>query len=652
MPRFHPLAAFPALVLLAGGFTLLAQPPQTPPASVQPIAPGGAAVLTAAPRQAAEARKIDPDLLLHVGVQAGKVRGDTFTDATGSVSGKIIGNPMRATLGPGQGFRFNGSTDWLSIAEEARANTRGLPKRDFTVEAWVNVEQTAEYGSIIGCVQDNGDAETGWTLGYNNEAFTFALASAGVNDPDGKLTYLKAKSALKPGRWYHVAATYDGRSMKLFVNGELEAESKEQSGDIRYPAKAPFTIGCYKDDDEQFPMNGTVLEVKILGRVLTPPQIVEEFTPGVRLSSWEPELEKDQRFVVKPYLQWATTDGMTIMWETSRPCRGYVEYGESLPYTKKTAIAKEPSTMHEVRINGLNIESNYFYRARIVNDDGTDTAAEDLTFQTAVRPDSPYSFVLIGDTQKNKPVIEKLQAFAFSLRPNFQVHLGDVVDKGPDRGEWINELLPASWPLMSRVAMFPAIGNHEENHSNYYQYFSLPSPECYYTYTYGNAQFFVIDTNKPVDPSSEQYAWLESELAKSKATWKFCYHHHPVYCSDEDDFGDTYKGPSTFGDPKYRYLAELFERRGLDIDFSGHVHSYERTWPIAKGKVDQVKGVRYIVSGGGGGGLESAGPCRAWFDQRTYRGHHICYMTIHDKTLQLQVFDLEGRLIDQMDIKK
>ena len=73
------------------------------------------------------------------------------------------------------------------------------------------------------------------------------------------------------------------------------------------------------------------------------------------------------------------------------------------------------------------------------------------------------------------------------------------------------------------------LGNHEQDARHYYDYMDLPEPECYYSFTFGDAEFFMIDTNKKVDPESEQYQWLDETLGASKAEWKFVCHHHPAY---------------------------------------------------------------------------------------------------------------------------
>lgn len=592
----------------------------------------------------------EPGLVVHLAPEACTVEGTTLRNAAGATVATIHGTPEQVMIGPGAGVAFDGMGDWLTLASDIASRPATLPKRDFTAAAWVNITTPVQYGCIVGAIQDNGNFEKGWLLGYSEDAFYIGVSSTGADDGDGKLTYMKGKTRLEPGRWYHVAGVYDGVRMRLYVNGALDAESTEQSGDILYPAHAEYTAAAYRDENESFPLHGAIAELKVYDRALSADAIGMAFRPGAALAAYQPPVDATPRFVVKPYLQFATRDSITVMAETATAATGHVLYGTQLPPTQKSAEGA-PGTMHEIRLTGLEPGKPYFYRFVAQTNGGGVIEGDVSTFQTALGAEDAYSFAVIGDTQKNAPVIERLQTFAWTLRPNFEIHLGDVVNTGPDKSEWVNELLPGSHALWSRVPVYPSIGNHEQNHSFYYGYFALPAPEYYYTFTYGNAQFWVLDTNKPVGPGTEQWNWLEKSLAESTATWKFAYHHHPVYSSDENDYGDTYKGPSANGDMKVRPLAELYEKYGLDINFNGHIHVYERTWPIRDGKVDD-SGVIYITSGGGGGGLEAPAPVRTWFMRRFYAGHHILYLTIHGGELQLQAFDLEGRLFDQMELRK
>jgi predicted phosphodiesterase len=269
-----------------------------------------------------------------------------------------------------------------------------------------------------------------------------------------------------------------------------------------------------------------------------------------------------------------------------------------------------------------------------------------------VDADSAFAFTVIGDTQKNPTITGKIAKLMWDRRPNFVVHVGDVVDNGPDKREWVYELFKPSAELFSRVAVFPTIGNHERNHANYYRYFSLPAPEYYYRYRYGNADFFVLDSNKSLKPGSEQFQWLDRELAKSDAAWKFAYHHHPAYSSDEDDYGNTLVGSSTMGDMNVRNLVQLYEKYSVDIVMNGHIHLYERTWPLRAGKVDRQKGIVYLTSGGGGGKLEGVGPTPTWFKAQVRVDFHFCLFNIQGNYLEFKAFDQEGRLFDNFEITK
>ena len=70
--------------------------------------------------------------------------------------------------------------------------------------------------------------------------------------------------------------------------------------------------------------------------------------------------------------------------------------------------------------------------------------------------------------------------------------------------------------------------------------------------------------------------------------WKFVFFHHPVY-------------PCNLKFPFHAGLewVEIFEDYGVDIAFSGHSHTYERTCPMVGG-VCAAGGVTYVNSSGGG----------------------------------------------------
>lgn len=59
-----------------------------------------------------------------------------------------------------------------------------------------------------------------------------------------------------------------------------------------------------------------------------------------------------------------------------------------------------------------------------------------------------------------------------------------------------------------------------------------------------------------------------------------------------------------------------------------------------------------MITGGGGGGLETPGPFKPFFQNNVRRGHHYCMVSVNGKTLQIKSFDIENRLFDYLEIKK
>lgn len=364
-------------------------------------------------------------------------------------------------------------------------------------------------------------------------------------------------------------------------------------------------------------------------------------------------------FLVKPYLQHATQSSIHILWETNSPATTLVRYGEAQlrakqPNLSQTSVLPDTRLLHEVGLKDLKTATKYLYQVQSILEGGDTLISPVYTFRTAVKDDDAYYFAFIGDSQYNSRTPWAWSVIAEKVwqeRPHFIVHAGDLVDTGSRKTDWTQHFFPNGHVAMSRFPMYTVLGNHEQDAQYYYDYMVNPKPEYYYTFKYGNAQFFMIDTNRDVHEGSEQYNWLEWELAKSEATWKFVVHHHPPYSTEENDHGDTYIGASTYR-TKARDLTPLYDAYDVDFCLFGHTHVYERTWPLFENKVNLKDGVIYINSGGAGGGLEDFDPTRSWFTQELQTGHHYTTFAVFDNRLVFKAIDHEGRLFDTFEMEK
>ncbi|MCH2161625.1 MAG: PQQ-binding-like beta-propeller repeat protein, partial [Phycisphaerales bacterium] len=163
-----------------------------------------------------------------------------------------------------EALRLDGTSTDACVAESIKG--LDLPSRAFTAMAWVRIDEPTNWGGIIGVAQDNGAYEKGFMLGYRDNRF--GMAVNGTDGPD-KLTWMIAPRPCIPRGWHHVAGSYDGEIMKLYVDGKLVSENREQSGDIQYPTDAFFQIAAYRDEDEYFRLKGAINEVQLHGDALS-----------------------------------------------------------------------------------------------------------------------------------------------------------------------------------------------------------------------------------------------------------------------------------------------------------------------------------------------------------------------------------------------
>ena len=337
-----------------------------------------------------------------------------------------------------------------------------------------------------------------------------------------------------------------------------------------------------------------------------------------------------------PYLQNVKTDGITVMWESDQPTLGIVVYGKTAEYGA-SAEETEARRIHEVHLSGLEVETAYHYKVLSGRD-----ASPDRTFQTAVSRDSPFRFAYYGDN-KNGPHMHRRNALQISAeKPNIVLQCGDLVNRGNIYSQWERLFFTPAKPLIDHVPIYPSLGNHEDNAEHYFQFFSLPRTESWYSFEYGNAHFVVLDSNEDhLIEGSPQVEWLIEDLKGSQATWKFVSFHHPPFTA----------GGNYYTSHRVRLknlLHPIFEQYGVDIVFNGHDHNYERSRPIIsrEGK----RPVTYVVNGNGGTPLRYVGE-REWtlVSKRVF-GYTL--VDIHGSRLELRAKTIDGDVFDTLVIDK
>ena len=260
-----------------------------------------------------------------------------------------------------------------------------LPERDLTAEAWVRVDRITPWGGFIGQVQDNGDFERGWVLGFVESKFSFALASEGGK----QLTFLTAPTAFQTNRWYHVAGVYDGAEMRLVVDGAVVATSRDQSGPILYAPSGPMVIGAYQDDDEHFRLSGALHEVGLFRRAVPSAELLSHYEARKRLF---PEPAPEPIFAKPdfgPFIDWVDRTTVHVSWETltDEPTVLELEMPDGTP--RRSGVGQTRN--HSVTLTGLLPDREYHYRLIFPDREGRRVTSRRYLFDSSFyyRPAQP-----------------------------------------------------------------------------------------------------------------------------------------------------------------------------------------------------------------------------------------------------------------------
>jgi hypothetical protein len=348
----------------------------------------------------------------------------------------------------------------------------------------------------------------------------------------------------------------------------------------------------------------------------------------------EPEDPRARRvgpFLATPYLQLGEdpkAEGLTLLWHADDvdadwlvETRGdddeqWRSAGEP-SYRRIVLDGVERHRVYRVTLPHLvGFLGSCYYRVNL----GGSTVFEDHARGKGV-PGQPQRVVVFGDSSKNSDGQKKVAYQTHLLEPSMVLITGDLVYFQGRVGEYRPKFFPiyasqvaspsTGAPLLSSTLFVGAVGNHDLRENNfdrssdlmaYFYFWSQPlngplskfAPPIYgsesrlkafrdaagpnyprmtnFSFDNGDVHWTVLDSNPYVqwaDPGLR--AWVADDLAKARdKPWRFVAFHHPGFNSSRAHSEEQ----------QMRLLCDVFEAGGVSIVFSGHVHNYQRTYPL------------------------------------------------------------------------
>ena len=329
--------------------------------------------------------------------------------------------------------------------------------------------------------------------------------------------------------------------------------------------------------------------------------------------------------VIGPYTQNVTNDSITILWETNVATENNTIFYKN--DTLQFSIHNFSNSKHHEIVITPPFNHGYY---KVVSD-GKESRWLPFKLASYCYSTKQFKCLVFGDSRgtwdgwKNATMVANA---ANKEKADIAIHGGDMVRDGRQKSQWY-AWLHLMKPLMQNTTLYAVLGNHERNGSMFYEIFSLPNNEMWYSFDYGICHFVVLDEYSPWNVGSPQYKWLENDLKSSKP-FKIVFFHEPIYCSG--------------GHPPRKDIRKVWEplfiKNNVTLVIQSHNHYYERTNPI--------HGIIYVVSGGAGAPLYN--PVKASYINVSKKTYHYCIMNVSWKDepkIEFEAKDLNGNVIDK-----
>jgi serine/threonine protein kinase len=177
----------------------------------------------------------------------------------------------------GRAFRFDGVDDHVRIRDRAALRITG----PMTVEMWINRATNGRQQNILSkwsISLEEGEVRSYGLACYQSGRVSFGVSSNGR----AEAKTVVSKTALPLNQWAHVAGTYDGTNLNIYIDGLLQSQMAYAEG--IFPGNCDIGIGAAVGMSARGqalqPFCGRIDEVSIYNRGLTPKEIFAIYKAG------------------------------------------------------------------------------------------------------------------------------------------------------------------------------------------------------------------------------------------------------------------------------------------------------------------------------------------------------------------------------------
>lgn len=415
-----------------------------------------------------------------------------------------------------------------------------LGLEQFTVEAWVRRDgKGVTAGTGVGGLQlvpiagkgrgesDGSNLDCNYAFGFVGDVLgaDFEDTATGLNHP------IVGSGAVTMGVWHHVAASYDGSTWRLYLDGNLDAE-KAADATPRADSIQHFGIGAALDSTgtPAGALEGAIDEVRVWDHARTPEEIAAAMnttvtsSPGL-VGRWALDTASPSADSV------GTNDGTIEGGATISGPGAPLDLGAAPTVSVSGPGDTVTGNQADLAVDVADPEghaSTVTFHVREI------TAADDFTI--VVLPDTQY-YTRVGD---NHNFFYDQTKWVMDNRAEYNIvaviHNGDIVDNGNIDSQWtvadtaMSKLEETSNELPEGMVYGVCVGNHDESpnsdptgttkfnvhfgvdrfagRSYYGGHYQSTNDENWFTFTAGGLDFVVVDLKYNTNPDPAVQAWM------------------------------------------------------------------------------------------------------------------------------------------------